>query len=125
MPAALCKARRFRDAWRAYGAASGAGRALGYGCYHCLITAALQAGNLEAALDAYRSLQAEGGHVPNVVTACSLISALGRARRRGTRYAQTAHELWGELAASGAALDAAAYRAGALRSVPGTPGGAV
>lgn len=111
-PAALCKARRFRDARRAYVAATGAGRALGYSCYHALITAALQAGDVEAALDTYRSLQSEGGHRPNVVTACSMISALGRARRRGTRYAQIAHELWGELSASGAALDAAAYRAG-------------
>ena len=71
----------------------------------------LQVGDLEAALDTFRDLQSLG-LTANVVTYCGLISALGKERRRGVRYAQTAHELWAELAGSGAQLDSAAYRTG-------------
>lgn len=71
----------------------------------------LQAGDLDQALDAFRDLQSLGLN-PNVVTYCGLISALGKERRRGVRYAQLAHELWRELAASGLQLDSAAYRTG-------------
>ncbi len=74
---------------------------------HCL----RQVGALESALEAFRDLQTLG-LTPNVVTYCGLISALGRERRRGLRFAATAAELWDELAGSGAQLDAAAYRAG-------------
>lgn len=70
-----------------------------------------QVGALESALEAFRDLQALG-LAPNVVTYCGLISALGRERRRGLRFAATAAELWEELAGSGVQLDAAAYRAG-------------
>lgn len=74
----------------------------------------LQAGDLDQALDAFRDLQSLGLN-PNVVTYCGLISALGKERRRGVRYAQLAHELWRELAASGLQLDSAAYRTGGWR----------
>lgn len=76
------------------------------------MTLALKAGDADAALEVFRDLRAAPGRTPNVVTYCGLIAALGRQRRRGVRYAQAAHELWGELAASGAQLDCAAYRAG-------------
>jgi hypothetical protein len=71
-----------------------------------------QVGNLEAAVDVYRDMQA-AGRPPNVVTSCGLIAALGRERRRrGVRYAHIAHELWTELCGSGVQLDGAAYRTG-------------
>ncbi|EFN58087.1 hypothetical protein CHLNCDRAFT_34493 [Chlorella variabilis] len=109
---ALCGRRRFQEAWRAYAATTPAGYSLQYNTYQALITLALKAGDLDAAVDAFRDMQA-GGRAANVVTYCGLISALGRERRRrGVRYAQTAHELWGELAGSGTQLDAAAFRTG-------------
>ena len=86
----------------------------------CCVPRSLQMGDLEAALDTFRDLQSLG-LTANVVTYCGLISALGKERRRGVRYAQTAHELWAELAGSGAQLDGAAYRTGApaVRAVVG------
>lgn len=42
LPAALCKMRRFRDAWRAYGAVKLAGTILQYNSYQALISAALK-----------------------------------------------------------------------------------
>lgn len=108
---ALCSKQRFRDAWSAYAAVQPAGYCLQYNTYQALISQALKAGSIESALEAFRDLQSQG-LTANVVTYCGLISALGKERRRGLRYAATAAELWGELVASGAQLDAAAYRAG-------------
>lgn len=109
----LCGRRQFQNAWRAYAATTPAGYSLAYNTYQALISLAVKAGRLDAALDTFRDMQG-AGLPPNVVTFCGLISALGRERRRrGVRYAQTAYELWSELAASGTQLDAAAYRTGA------------
>jgi pentatricopeptide repeat protein len=109
----LCGRRQFQNAWRAYAATTPAGYCLSYNTYQALISLAVKTGRLDAALDAFRDMQG-AGRAPNVVTYCGLISALGRERRRrGVRYAQTAYELWSELAASSTQLDAAAYRTGA------------
>ena len=62
----------------------------------------------------FRDLQELGGWAANRVTYCALISALGKDRRRGSRSAAVAYELWAELLASGAQLDAAAFRTGEL-----------
>ncbi|KAL4858667.1 Pentatricopeptide repeat-containing protein [Chlorella vulgaris] len=109
---ALCGRQRFQEAWRVYSATSPAGHLLAYNTYQSLISLAIKVGNLEAAVDVYRDMQA-AGRPPNVVTSCGLIAALGRERRRrGVRYAHIAHELWTELCASGVQLDGAAYRTG-------------
>lgn len=70
-----------------------------------------QVGDLGAAVEAFEDLKSAGLQ-PNKVTYCSLISALGKDKRRGVRSAQLAYELWMELRASGEELDAAAYRIG-------------
>ena len=53
---------------------------------------------------------------PNKVTYCGLISALGKQRRRGSRYPELAYELWQELrdehSTSGETLDAISLRTG-------------
>lgn len=66
------------------------------------------------ALRVYRAVEASG-LTPNVVTACGLISALGKQRRRGERV--EGYRLWRELQASGLWLDAGAYRTGEGRTV--------
>lgn len=54
------------------------------------------------------------GLEPNMVSYCTLISALCRCRKRGTSSRQLAYELWLELWEGGGRdlLDAAAYRTG-------------
>eukprot|EP00887_Chlorella_sp_A99_P001891 scaffold18.g1891.t1 len=96
---------------QAYAAVKAAGGRLKYNSYQQLISAAAKGGDATLALEAFREAQAAGMAV-NKVTYCCLISACGRQRGRGVRYAQVAYELWQELLASGMQLDAAAYRAG-------------
>lgn len=69
----------------------------------------LQAGRYGNALRAFDGIKAAGMQ-PNVVTYCSIISALTRSRHPG--FVKTAHRLWKELQRSGQHLDAAAYRTG-------------
>lgn len=78
--------------------------------------AAVQAGDVGHALEVFHDV-GDLGLTVNKVTYCSLISACGKQRRRGGRYAQIALELWEELVGTGMQLDAAAYRAGGLDGI--------
>lgn len=86
---------------------------LKYNTYQALLNACLGVNDVDAALGVFRGLQADG-MAPNKVTYCGLISGLGKKRRRGSRYAEVAYELWQELLESpyGSQLDAAALRTG-------------
>jgi len=68
-------------------------------------------GDLDGALAVFRDLQS-CGMAPNKVTFCGLISALGKQKRRGSRYLELAYELWRELQLSGDNLDPMALRIG-------------
>lgn len=72
-----------------------------------------QAGEPYTALEVFRRIQ-QAGLVPNFVTYCGLISALGKVRRRGQPSAELAYQLWQELYQLQEPLDAAAFRAGLL-----------
>ncbi len=71
----------------------------------------MQVGAFDAVVPLLRALQ-RNGMQPNKVTYCTIISMLGKQRRRGVRALQLAHELWRELLGSGIPLDDAAYRTG-------------
>lgn len=108
----LCRDGNFARAWRAYRAGKKLGIKLRYNGSQRLVTHAIKAGDLSAAVEAFEDVK-KAGMAPNKVTYCSLISALGKDRRKGLRSAQLAYEMWRELkAAGGEALDAAAYRIG-------------
>ena len=106
---------QWATARQVYTSLSDAGAPPHYSSYQLLIAAAARAGDLTSALGALRDAQARGLSI-NKVTYCCLISACGRQRRRGLRWAALAYELWRELEraalADGAPLDAAAFRAG-------------
>lgn len=109
--AGLCSSKRYNEAQQVYKVLRPRGYELKYNTYQSLVNCCLCLGDLEAALDVFRDLQ-NCGMAPNKVTYCGLISALGKQRRRGSRYPELAYELWQELRASADSLDAAAVRVG-------------
>ena len=70
-----------------------------------------QAGEPYTALEIFRQIQT-AGLLPNFITYCGLISALGKVRRRGQPSAEIAYQLWQELCQLQLPLDAGAYRTG-------------
>lgn len=69
---------------------------LKYNTYQAVLRSLLAINDVDAAVNVFRDLQ-NRGMAPNKVTYCCLISALGKQRRRGSRYAHVAYELWQEL----------------------------
>lgn len=110
----LCAAQRYSEARQVYAILELCGPQLRYNTYQALLKACLVTNDIEAAISIFRDLQA-GSMNPNKVTYCGLISALGKQRRKGSRYLELAYELWLELqnsALKGSQLDSAALRTG-------------
>lgn len=86
---------------------------LKYNTFQAMIARCLKSNDLQSAVSIFRDLQ-KGGLSPNQVTYCSLISALGKTKRHGSRSAHLAYELWKELVVSVTleTLDMAALRTG-------------
>lgn len=109
----LCAAQRYSEARQVYAILEVCGPQLRYNTYQALLNACLTTNDIEAAISIFRDLQA-GSMNPNKVTYCGLISALGKQRRKGSRYVELAYELWLELLNSCkvSQLDSAALRTG-------------
>jgi len=111
----LCAEQKYSEARQVYAILElCGGQQLRYNAYQALLQACLATNDIEGAISIFRDLQA-GNMNPNKVTYCGLISALGKQRRKGSRYVELAYELWIELQNSskgGSQLDSAALRTG-------------
>jgi pentatricopeptide repeat protein len=111
----LCAQQRHSEARQVYAILElCGGPRLRYNTYQALLKACLTTNDIEGAISIFRDIQA-GDMRPNKVTYCGLISALGKQRRKGSRYVELAYDLWVELQSStngGSQLDSAALRTG-------------
>lgn len=112
-PSEICAEGPLWKALKLYDVLQAGNVPLKYNTFQAMIARCLKSNDLQSAVKIFRDLQ-KSGLSPNQVTYCSLISALGKTKRQGSRYAHLAYELWKELVVSVTleTLDMAALRTG-------------
>lgn len=109
-----CQRFSFADVWRLYEFFRRRSIFPGYNTFYALIMAAVSSSNASRAVELLSDMQdlVASPMQPSLVLYCSVISALGRDKRRASSGRSLAYTLWKDLRGSGLQLDAAAYRAG-------------